>query len=84
VMTHIIPPERLTLEYLSRLMQGSAKSFELLRHKYGIWTPPVRRAWPTRLFGQLQQFRAQPEVRQVRNAYVRGVKEAAEQIARGR
>jgi glycosyltransferase involved in cell wall biosynthesis len=82
-LTHLIPSERLQPDYLCRLMYGSAKSFELLKHRHGIWSPPIRRSWYTRTFEHFRQYRAPGPVRQARAAYVRGVFDAAAAIQKG-
>lgn len=74
-LTHLIPPERLTLDYLSRLAEGIQFSGSLLDAQYGI-TPPVaslarRMAWWLR-----QPFRSRQDA-EIARAVRRGERRAA-------
>ncbi len=67
-LTHLIPPERFTEDYLVRLAEGIHFSGTLLDAAYGI--PPVRRGAPGVLADLLRPLRVkQPHRRILRAAY---------------
>jgi glycosyltransferase involved in cell wall biosynthesis len=56
-LTHLIPPERLTVDYLARLADGIAFSSTLLDAEWGL--RPSRPSWPRRLVERVR-LAAQP------------------------
>jgi glycosyl transferase family 2 len=69
-LTHLIPPERLTEDYLERLAEGIHFSGTLLDAAYG--TPPARRGVPRVLADFLRSLRLQQPHRRILRAAYRG------------
>jgi glycosyltransferase involved in cell wall biosynthesis len=70
-LTHIIPPERLRLEYLARLMEEGTRSEVHLMHLHG--QPAARLPLFFRLRSWLAGLRLPPAERALRRAQVRGL-----------
>jgi glycosyltransferase involved in cell wall biosynthesis len=80
--THLIPPSRLTVEYLERLVEGSYFAETLFYHRLGQPLPIA----PDSFFQRLALWRYErtldPRARRVRAAQRRGRARAYEEIAR--
>jgi glycosyltransferase involved in cell wall biosynthesis len=78
-LTHIIPPERLTVSYLERLAEGIYLSSTILDAKWGL------RAQPRNVFGRaldyLRILRLRPPHRRILQAAYRGQRQAARLLA---
>lgn len=80
-LTHLIPPERLTADYLARLAEGIYYSGTLLDAAYGIAQPP--RSDVGRLVDFLRIARLSQPHRQILKAAYRGRDRALELLAAG-
>lgn len=69
-LTHLIPPERLTVEYLARLAEGIQFSSDLLDAERGLAPPPE--SGLRRLLGWLQPMRHQGPHRVIQRAVQKG------------
>jgi hypothetical protein len=78
-LTHLIPPQRLTDDYLARLSEGIQFSSTLLDAKWGK-AAPARSAFG-RLLDFLRSLRLKPPHRQILRAAYRGRDRAAKMVA---
>lgn len=78
-LTHLIPPERLTEDYLARLAEGIAFSSTLLDATWNAPTPP--RTPIGRLVDFLRTARLPPRDRRILSAFYRGRDTAARKLA---
>lgn len=79
VLQHLIAPQRLTQDYLTRLAEGIAFSSTLLDAEWGIPTP--ERGWTGRVIDLLRTLRLRSPDREILRAAHRGRNEAASLIA---
>ena len=73
-LTHLIPPVRLTGDYLANLAEGIEFSSTLLDALYGV--PPVRRSMLGSLADFVRAMRAKPPHRRILRAAHRGRRRA--------
>jgi len=78
-LTHLIPPQRLTDDYLARLSEGIQFSSTLLDAKWGKAAPA--RSASGRLLDLLRTLRLKPPHRQILRAAYRGRDRAAKMLA---
>ena len=78
-LTHLIPPQRLTDDYLARLSEGIQFSSTLLDAKWGKAAPA--RSASGRLLDFLRTLRLKPPHRQILRAAYRGRDRAAKMLA---
>jgi hypothetical protein len=78
-LTHLIPPVRLTEDYLARLAEGISFSSVLLDHDRGIKNAP--RGLPGRVMDFLRTIRLRQPHRRIVKAAYRGRDRAIEQLA---
>ena len=69
-LRHLIPPVRLTVDYLARLAEGITYSSLMLDHARGL--PLVKPTSGRRLLDQLQQLRTKGPHRKIQAAVLRG------------
>lgn len=79
-LTHLIAPQRLTVEYLARLAEGIQFSSLLLDVEHGI-RPPVP-TWLSRLADELRLWCCQGPHRTIRRAVQRGRSRASQLLSR--
>lgn len=79
-LTHLIPPDRLTEDYLSRLAEGIYTSSAILDHERGIPVHP--RSIPRRIRDLVNEFRARGPHRNILRAAHRGYDRAVQSILR--
>jgi glycosyltransferase involved in cell wall biosynthesis len=79
-LTHLIPPERLTVDYLTRLSEAIHYSSALLDWQYGI--PTEQRTTIGRAVDLMRVARLKEPHRQILRAAFRGRNRASQEIAR--
>jgi len=77
---HLIPPDRLTQDYLSRLAEGIHFSSALLDHARGL--PVEARSRSVRLLDWLRLLRTPQPYRSVQSASIRGLDRAVEALGK--
>jgi len=77
-LQHLIPPERLTVDYLARLAEGISFSSVLLDHSRGLAIHPP--SLGRRLLDRIQQFRAKGPHRKIQAAALFGKGRALKSI----
>jgi hypothetical protein len=80
-LTHLIPPERLTVEYLARLAEGIYFSSVFLDREHRM--PAVQRTVVGRLADFLRLMRAKPPHRQILRAAYSGRNQAVRKLSQG-
>jgi hypothetical protein len=79
-LRHLIPPERLTLDYLSRLVEGIHFSSTLLDAERGISVS--QRGWGRRILDSLRRMKLALPDRWIQSSATRGFDRAARLLSK--
>ena len=79
-LDHLIPRERLTLEYFTRLAAGHAYSYNLLRHLQGKPLIQDEQSGFERLIARIRRWRAKPAERAIAEAMSRARNESVRDL----
>ena len=77
-LRHLIPPERLSADYLARLVEGIHFSSALLDHSRGL--PVCRRSWGRRVLDLVRLLKLREPHRSIQTAAIRSCDRAADSI----